>query len=140
MKICHILVGTMLITNLGYAQDIDCTDFSNSDQMQMNQCSYLAYQAADEDLNLAYGLARDTLKSNDADIAEIYGELPEGYQRGVIILRDAQRAWIAFRDLSCQAEGQQYYGGSIRPLIENTCKESLTRQRTEQLRAAFEEN
>ena len=122
------------------AQDIDCTNFDNTTQMHMNHCSYLAYQAADGDLNLAYGLARDSLKRNDANVVETYGELPEGYQSGVVTLRDAQRAWISFRDLSCQAEGQQYYGGSIRPLIENSCKESLTRQRTEQLRAAFEEN
>lgn len=130
----------VLFASHAAAQDFNCTDLDNANQMEMNQCSYQFYQAADEDLNLAYRLARDTLKRSDADIAEIYGRLPEGYISGVIILRDAQRAWITFRDLSCQVEGQQYYGGSIRPLIENSCKESLTRERTEQIRAAFEEN
>jgi uncharacterized protein YecT (DUF1311 family) len=140
MRRCTLILGSMLAGSQAAAQDFDCTDFSNANQIQMNQCSYESYQAADEDLNLAYRLARDALKRSDADIVEVYGELPENYQSGVIILRDAQRAWITFRDLSCQAEGQQYYGGSIRPLIENSCKENLTRARTEQLRVAFEEH
>ncbi len=106
----------------------------------MNVCSYQAYQAADEDLNLAYEMARDSLKQVDQDIAAGNGIAKEGDEKGVILLRDAQRAWIVYRDKFCAAEGHMYSGGSIRPLIENTCKEALTRQRTEELRTAFETN
>ncbi len=116
------------------AQEVDCTNFDNATQLVMNICSYEAYQAADEDLNLAYQLARNSLQQIDDDIANADDK------KGVILLRDAQRAWIIYRDKSCAAEGHMYSGGSIRPLIENTCKESLTRQRTEELRAAFEAN
>ena len=121
------------------AQDIDCSD-GGTTQLAMNMCSYQAYKAADEDLNLAYQFARDALQNIDDDIAAGNGIAKEGDEKGVILLRDAQRAWIIYRDKSCAAEGQMFYGGSIRPLIENTCKESLTRQRTEELRTAFETN
>ena len=120
--------------NMAAAQEVDCTNFDNATQLVMNICSYEAYQSADEDLNLAYQLARGSLQQIDDDIANADDE------KGVILLRDAQRAWIIYRDKSCAAEGHMYSGGSIRPLIENTCKESLTRQRTEELRAAFEVN
>ena len=127
-------------TNTVFAQDVDCTNFDNATQLTMNICSYQSYQAADEDLNLAYQLARDSLIQVDKDIAAGDGIAKEGDEKAVILLRDAQRAWMTCRDKSCAAEGHLYSGGSIRPLIENTCKESLTRQRTEDLRAAFEMN
>ncbi|KAB7615623.1 DUF1311 domain-containing protein [Amylibacter sp. SFDW26] len=125
--------------NMAAAQDLDCTD-GGTTQLAMNICSYQAYQAADEDLNLAYQLARDALQQIDDDITAGNGLAKEGDEKGVILLRDAQRALIIYRDKSCAAEGHMFSGGSMRPLIENTCKESLTRQRTEGLRAAFEMN
>lgn len=123
-----------------FATDADCVQIAQT-QLEMNNCAAQAYQAADEDLNVAYQLAQASMKRQDVFIAEGAGQdLPDDYISGVILLRDAQRAWIVFRDKSCAAEGHSYYGGSIRPLIEATCKETLTRARTEQLRAAFEEN
>ena len=136
-------IGAILIlicSGPTFAQEVDCSEDAQVNQMQMNHCSYLAYQLADEDLNLAYGLARDALRQADEGVLEIYGEKPVGYKDGVTTLRDAQLAWITFRDLTCEAEGNMYYGGSIRPLIENSCKEQLTRVRTEELRRAFEQN
>ena len=49
--------------NMAAAQDVDCSD-GGTTQLAMNICSYQAYQAADEDLNLAYQLARDTLQAS----------------------------------------------------------------------------
>ena len=55
-------------------------------------------------------------------------------------LLKAQRAWIDYRDGQCEAEGAQFAGGSIRPLITISCKTTLTRKRTEELLQMMQEN
>jgi uncharacterized protein YecT (DUF1311 family) len=102
--------------------------------MEMNLCAYQAYQAADGDLNVDYKRAMAYLKQADLDY------LPEGAVPGVIMLRDAQRAWIKFRDKNCEVETLAFRGGTIVPLIRATCLEEMTRARSEQLRRIWEEN
>ena len=58
---------------------------------------------------------------------------------GAAALRDAQRAWIAFRDRACEVEGMRYEGGSIQPMIVAGCLERLTRARSEDLRLLAED-
>lgn len=106
------------------AMALDCNNPLT--QVDMNQCAALDYQAADEDLNLAYGTARSAM----AQIG------PHAVDK----LRDAQRAWIPFRDLACEVEGLMFEGGSMQPLIVDSCLADLTRQRTEQLRSMAETN
>ena len=48
-------------------------------------------------------------------------------------LRQAQRAWITFRDLTCGMERARYEGGSIAPMIELQCLTRLTERRTRDL-------
>jgi uncharacterized protein YecT (DUF1311 family) len=107
-----------------WAQDavVDCENAMT--QRDMNICSYEDYIAADRALNdtYAWALAR----------TEDWGF---GTQDA---LRAAQRAWIPYRDAACHAEGQLHEGGSIRPLIENTCKATLTTRRTQDMRATYE--
>ncbi|ALI56326.1 lysozyme inhibitor LprI family protein [Celeribacter marinus] len=104
--------------------DIDCSNAIN--QYEMNHCALRAYIAADEDLNDTYGWAMDVAKGWSGEAANA--------------LRAAQRAWIPYRDAACIAEGSAYEGGSIQPLIIHGCKEHLTRQRTEEMRAVYEMN
>ncbi|MEZ5807619.1 MAG: lysozyme inhibitor LprI family protein [Zhengella sp.] len=112
------------------AQDVDCANAQT--QMEMTYCAEQAWMAADEDLNLAYGMAQDAMKRLDSYLGE---------QKGAsAILRDAQRAWIDFRDKACAAEGYQAHGGSMEPMLIYSCRERLTRQRTEDLRLIGEEN
>ncbi|MEH6361832.1 MAG: lysozyme inhibitor LprI family protein, partial [Amylibacter sp.] len=103
-------------------------------QMEMNACAWRAYQAADGDLNADYKQAIAYLKKADEDF------IPVGAVPSAIILRDAQRAWITFRDKNCEVETLAYRGGTIVPLIIATCLESMTRVRSEQLRMIWEEN
>nr|WP_319250424.1 lysozyme inhibitor LprI family protein [uncultured Celeribacter sp.] len=93
-------------------------------QSEMNFCAYQAWQQADEELNETYGWALGvsenwSLAAQDA-------------------LRDAQRAWVPYRDAACEAEGFLFEGGSMQPLIVYSCKEHLTRQRTQEMRAVYE--
>ena len=87
----------------------------------------MAFEAADGDLNLAYRLAQDTAGRMDVDLSQ--DQIP-----AKTILRDAQRAWIAFRDQACEAESLLARGGSMQNQLFYACLERLTRVRTEDLR------
>ncbi len=113
------------------AQEVDCSD--PQAQMEMNFCAEKAWEAADGDLNHAYRMARRYMKNLDED-------LPDEMKGAVETLRDAQRAWIAFRDNACAAEGFQARGGTMEPMLIYACYERMTRARTEELRMLAEEN
>jgi len=112
------------------AQQVDCGKAYS--QVELTFCAEKAWMQADEDLNLAYGLARKTMKDIDAGLA------PDA--RGAeAALRDAQRSWVAFRDAACTAEGYRVYGGTAEPMVIYNCRERLTRARTEDLRLLGEQ-
>ena len=86
-------------------------------QAEMNNCAAQEYQQADAALNAAWPSAKAVADQAGA-----------GAQ-----LLDAQRKWIAFRDMACTAEAALYQGGSIQPLIYYSCLTRLTGQRTNDL-------
>ena len=89
-------------------------------QSELNQCTYLAWQEADAELNRAYAAAIEAARrSEEARLEET--------------LRAAQRAWVAHRDAACEAEAAVWDGGTGEPMIRNGCLEGLTLQRTEDL-------
>lgn len=96
-------------------------------QAEMNACQAALWQAADAELNAAYGEARAYMVELDANLSQD--------RRGAADkLREAQRAWITFRDAACAAAGWPMRGGTAEPLLVNGCLTELTRQRTAQLR------
>jgi uncharacterized protein YecT (DUF1311 family) len=111
------------------AQDIDCANAMA--QHELNQCAYADWEAADAALNAAYGRAIALLKQWDAG-------LPVEERGGAEALRNAQRAWIAFRDQACAAEGYAMKGGSAEPLLVYGCMRQLTIERTGHLTAMVE--
>ena len=113
-----------LLSTAATAQEIDCANAVT--QMEMNQCAYDVWEAADADLNAAYKRAMTLLKGWDAD-------LPEAEQGGAAALKDAQRAWVTFRDKACEVEGYAMKGGSAEPLLVYGCMRQLTEDRTAQL-------
>jgi uncharacterized protein YecT (DUF1311 family) len=48
-------------------------------------------------------------------------------------LRDGQRAWIAYRDAGCAAEGYLSHGGSIEPMVVAYCLARVTKTRAEEI-------
>lgn len=130
MPLARLALAAALLTAPA-AQALDCA--APQTQADMTQCAAILYRAADEDLNLAYGLARDMARQIDA----ANGANTPG---AAIRLRDAQRAWIAFRDLACDTESLLAYGGSLQPMLRLSCLERLTRARTEDLRYFGEMN
>lgn len=132
------LVSLILIPHAASAQDINCDDSSAPEtqtQMGMNFCSYQDYEKADRALNIVWPQVKAKMKALDDSNKDWMPEQANGEEN----LLKAQRAWIDYRDGHCAAEGAQYAGGSIRPLIEHTCLAGLTRHRTEELLLMLEE-
>ena len=95
-------------------------------QVEINACAEQDWLAADADLNAAYKAARAAMRALDADFAPA--------ERGAeAALRDGQRAWIAFRDGTCAAEGWIMRGGSAEPMLIYGCRARLTRVRAADL-------
>jgi uncharacterized protein YecT (DUF1311 family) len=106
------------------AQDIDCSKAMV--QADLNQCAHDDWAKADARLNDAYQNAMALLEDWDAG-------LPTNERGGADALREAQRAWIVFRDKGCEAEGYAMKGGSAEPLVIYGCMRTVTLQRAVQL-------
>ncbi len=125
MKQIVLAAAIILSPVIAVADDkIDCTD--PQVQMEMNYCAGEAYKAADARLNAVYKKAMAAMKQID-------GYLDEDQRGAADALREAQRAWIPFRDKACEAEGYLVSGGSMQPLIIYECLTKLTGQRIGQL-------
>ena len=111
------------------AREYHCDDPQN--QHDMNACAAIDFEAADAELNAAWAAAIAGAREMDAEINREYDQAPTSEA----VLREAQRAWIAFRDAHCALEGYAMRGGSAEPLLYNGCRARITEQRTGQLRA-----
>jgi uncharacterized protein YecT (DUF1311 family) len=117
------LALTMLALPAG-AQDIDCSN--PMAQVELTYCAEQDWIATDNDLNEAYKVAMAAMKAVDAGL--------DADQRGAVEnLRNAQRAWITFRDAACAAEGYLMHGGTAEPMVIYSCRARLTAQRAEDL-------
>ncbi len=86
-------------------------------QTEMNICANEDFERADAALNDVYGAA-------------ISGLSPAHRTA----LKEAQRAWIKYRDLACQSYGLMAEGGSMASMLVSNCLSEVTRQRIEILK------
>ncbi|MEI9994521.1 MAG: lysozyme inhibitor LprI family protein [Rhizomicrobium sp.] len=91
-------------------------------QFDMNICADKDYYKSDGKLNAVYKTLRAALDDG-----------------GRLKLRDAQRAWIQFRDQECRLESAQNEGGTIYPMVYAGCVTALTDARTRQLEQLLKE-
>ena len=63
--------------------------------------------------------------------------LKEYRERTIEKLKAAQLAWSRYRDAECEAEEQQYEGGTIAPSIKYGCLKELSDRRAEELRRSY---
>jgi len=85
--------------------------------------------------NEALQCAQAELDAADAELNRVYGEvmqLLEEPRRSR--LRQAQRAWLPFRDASAEFEASLFEGGTMAPVLRVSEKSYLTRKRTDELR------
>ena len=103
-------------------------------QMQLNICSYQEFQRADAAMNVQWRTTTAVMRAQDRQIDRRYDRQP-GYFDTLLA---AQRAWITYRDQHCMSAGFEARGGSMAPLLVNTCMTELTNLRTQQLKSLVE--
>jgi len=95
-------------------------------QVEMTYCAEQDWLEADAALNTVYGIAMAKMRETD-------GYLPDNLKGAADALRDAQRAWIPYRDKACAAYGYLARGGSLEPQLIYSCRADLTRARVSEL-------
>jgi uncharacterized protein YecT (DUF1311 family) len=108
----------------------NCEDPPN--QAEMNLCASTAFERADDELNALWPRLIEEVRRADIEL----GPAVDGRVSGETKLREAQRAWITFRDSHCTMVGYEARGGSMEPMLYNGCRAQLTRDRIAQLRSA----
>jgi uncharacterized protein YecT (DUF1311 family) len=118
----------VLLSLLASAQEppLDCRDPQT--QQDMNQCAARDFEQADRALNDVWPQVVAYVRAQDE------GE-DDGRPSGESRLREAQRAWLTFRDAHCTVDSYAMRGGSAEPLLYDGCRARITEDRTAQLRA-----
>lgn len=126
----RLLAAALLLASSGVAHALDCKDpQSNYD---MKYCAAEDLKKADAELNVAYKKALDEARKWYQSTKGSPGN--ETMPDSEAVLRDAQRAWVSFRDANCKYQYQIYYGGTHAPLAHALCMVDMTRARTKELR------
>lgn len=100
-------------------QKIDCEGAQT--QFEMTQCAHREFVKADAELNKFYN--RFAAKLDEEKRAQ---------------LKEAELAWIKYRDATCDFEGAFYKGGTMRPMIQYACLARVTNDRTADLKLQLE--
>lgn len=97
------------------------------DNATHRQCADREFRKHDAELNRLYAvLLKDAASRNEPQYG--YGAPP------VRALKDAQRAWVAFRDANCHWKSSTFYGGSGQAVIMASCRAIATRDRVDELK------
>ena len=120
-------LGTVAVTCMGQAAGACQNVGQGSTTIGAVECIQAETAVWDAILNEEYRATRAQLRDEDA----------RGFAEGLsreITLRDAQRAWIAFRDADCTAQFAQWQDGTIRSIVAANCGLTRTAQRALELR------
>ena len=113
------------------AEEYHCATPETQSQLEMNMCAELDFERADAALNAAWREAIAAARAADREIDRQSDRRPTEEAK----MREAQRAWLLFRDAQCTVEGYaESRGGSMEPMVYSGCRARLTRERTAQLR------
>ena len=84
------------------------------------------------DMNICWG---NEYKKADAKLNQTYQQLAAMLDDdGKAQLKNAENAWLKYRDTNCEFVADQYKGGSIRPMIAAICLADVTSNRTTELK------
>ncbi|WP_370600319.1 lysozyme inhibitor LprI family protein [Pseudomonas nitroreducens] len=98
------------------AQAADCAN--PMDQATFNACAAQEYSAADKRLNQVYNDYRQRLDARQKDG-----------------LKDAQQAWLRYRDLHCRFAASSVEGGSAYGMVFDGCLAEVTDARVKELKS-----
>jgi len=94
-------------------------------QLDLNECYGEQFRNADAHLNGVYASLLKQLQSEKSETATKK-------------LQAAEKAWIRYRDLHCEAARFEFEGGSMSPMVWAQCMAMTTDHRIEALKAAYE--
>lgn len=122
--LCALLAPLLLTAAAGaktqkQRQTQPCEGYGS--QAEASGCAHREFQAADAELNKAYGRLAGILEADEK-----------------ALLKEAELAWIKYRDSNCTFESSQYAGGTMRPMIESFCLARVTKARTAELKEQYE--
>jgi uncharacterized protein YecT (DUF1311 family) len=88
-----------------------------------NECADREYRAWDERLNADYkAVIAGSLGQTDADPQNRPADAPRKTTvKGAEIIRDMQRAWLAFRTRKCDTAAMQFEGGTMAGNLRGMC-------------------
>ncbi len=132
MRITLSLLITIFMYSAGASQDWNCADPGNLPQQGMNHCAFLDFEKADQRLNATWKNVFPKIRAHDRGVDKQWQGWPAA-------TRKAQRAWITYRDAHCTSQRFKYRGGTIEPLIYQTCRTKLTNERIKQLQRLLED-
>ena len=113
------------------AQDIEVDCDNASSNVEMTHCGWQEFERADAELNDIYKDAISQIRATGRD-------LPVGADEWEKKLREAQRAWVAFRDLNCdELIAIEWGGGTGTSLATATCRTEMTNGRIQTLRERY---
>ena len=115
--VCNLLILIMSVAAhaQGPAKNEPCADAQS--QAEMNICWGKEYKAADATLNQVY--------------RQLFAKLDDEQKAQ---LKNAQTAWLKYRDANCEFVADQYKGGSMRPMIAAICLADITSNRSTELK------
>ena len=99
-------------------------------QRELNECANKFYRQADRDLDAQWTKTLATLRRHDKEMSE----WPSYRGASADALLKAQRAWLVYREQSCETSARISVG-TISPMNYYVCMFGMTRARTEELRA-----
>jgi uncharacterized protein YecT (DUF1311 family) len=108
-------------------------------QLQMNRCASYEHKEADAHLTRVYAKAiwymeRDLSRSQKEGSGK---DLVDYNKRSLANLKSAERQWLVYRDIQCNAAGELYVGGSMKPMIYHQCMTTLTNNRIADLKSIY---
>lgn len=121
-------------SSIALAQELNCE--APATQIEMTSCARLDWEVADAQLNATWDEALAIAHDEDAFLESSGGDNRPAF---VDTLRNAQRAWISFRDSACEFRGFQARGGTMEAMLVNQCLGEMTRDRTKQLQDIIQE-
>ncbi len=127
-----LFIAALMISAANAEDEPNCSDDSSIiTQYEMNFCSYQSYLAEDTKLNEIRKLVKPHVQQMDV-------EAGMGTTEAMDALVSGQRGWINYRDGACKLYGAQAGRGTIRPLLEISCRTNMTQLRTKELKEFVE--
>lgn len=115
------------------ASSPDCDNAQT--QAVMNYCAAQDFRRADAELNALWNKVIADAREAEKDYRSYNTNKNDERPSSDIVLRNAQRAWLKFRDNHCAWEAYgEARGGSMEPMVYESCRARLTAERLDQLR------